>query len=352
MNKSRLDPTAHDAQQRGGAPDELPEDLLALHRETSRELPPLEHFVRAASRRPRTLENLLMATSDNLTRRPLGIAALAGALAVIALLVIPFSYERTTGHTITLALQGGALDAEHLKGIALQMKKLTKAPAVAVQADNSNGALAFTLTSTVSNASGIDADATAKGFAAELTRLGYSASTTVAPVKERVSGSVYAYARDRVINVNVEGKSAAQIENEIRQGLADAGVTNALVSVSKDGSGADEKLKLTVEAQKQLHDPGDAAASEPIPKFVFNKGGAPIGAAGGFTVREEMRRTPDGATLTLIVQDTGKSATIEVQHADTVGDAVITAQVESQLRAAGIDATVTTTDGRVHISKN
>lgn len=350
MNDSRLDPTAHDAQQRGGAPAELPEDLLALHRETSRDLPPLEHFVRPASRRARTWENLLMATSDNLTRRPLGIAALAGTLAVIALLVIPFSYERTTGHTITLALRGDALDAEHLKGIALQMKKLTKAPAVAVQAENSNGALAFTLTGTVSSGSGIDADATAQGFAAELTRLGYTASATVAPVKERVSGSVYAYARDRVINVNVEGKSAAQIENEIRAGLADAGVTNAQVSVSKDGSGADEKLKLMVEAQKHLD--GDATASEPMPTFVFNKDGAPIGGAGGLMVREELRHTPDGATLTLIVQDGGKSATIEVQHADTVGDAAITAQVESQLRAAGIGARVTTTDGRVHLEKN
>ena len=352
MNESRLDPTAPDARKRGGAPAELPEDLLALRRETSRDLPPLEHFVRSASPRARTWEDLLMATSDNLTRRPLGLAALAGALAVIALLVIPFSYERTTGHTITLTLRGGALDAEHLKGIALQMKKLTKTPAVAVQAENSNGALAFTLTGTVSSASGINADATAKGFAAELTRLGYTATATVAPVKERVSGSVYAYARDRVIHVDVEDKSAAQIENEIRAGLAEAGVTDAQVSVSKDGSGTDEKLKLMVEAKKQLHLDGDATANEPMPQFVFNKGGAPIGAAGGFTVREELRRTPDGATLTLIVQDGGKSATIEVQHADTVGDAAITAQVESQLRAAGIGARVTTTDGRVHLEKN
>ena len=349
MNDSRLDPPARDARQTAGADHEVSADLQALRRDSSRELPPLDSFMRAAPRRPRGWEDFLMTSSETLIRRPWGIAALAGALAVIALLVVPFSYERTTGHTLTLALSGGKLDAEHVRGIAMQMKQLTHAKGVAVQAEDKGGALALTFTSTVPNEAGVDVAAAAKAFGAELTRLGYTASTTILPVRERVSGSVYAYARDNVISVNVAGKSAAQIEAEIRQGLADAGVTDAQVSVSTDGNGTDDRLRLKVEA-KQVRGPNDAPNPEPMPQFTFNKDGAPLGGH-GFTVREELRRTQDGATLTLHVQDGDKTATIEVQHADTASDAAITSQVESQLRAARIEATVTTTDGRVNLTK-
>lgn len=288
-----------------------------------------------------------MATLGLLTRRPWTSAVLAGALAVVAALVVPFSYERTTGHAVAVTLSGGQLDQDYVRGIALQFKKLMHADGVSVQAETANGALTFTLSSTVPNRSGLSAAAAANAFSAELSRLGYTASAKVTPVKERVTGSVYAYARDHVIEVDIAGKSAAQIESEIRQGLADAGVTNTQVSVTKDGTDGQD-LRVKVEATKTANGPDGGAAGEPMPQLVLKQGGEPIGGK-GFTVRNEMRKTPDGTTLTLRVQQDGKWATVEIPHVDTMSDAAITAQVQAQLAGAGIDANVTVTNGRVQI---
>ena len=176
-------------------------------------------------------------------------------------------------------------------------------------------------------------------------RLGYTATFLVTDVRERVTGSAYAYVRDQVIQVSLDGKSASQIESEIRQKLADAGVTNAQVSVTEDGPD-NQGLRLKVEAQKTAS--GNEQAPESMPQLVLTRGGQPIEGK-GFTVRAEKRRTPGGTTLTLHVQQEGKTATIEVPHADTQSDAAITSQVEAQLRSAGIDAVVTVTDGHVQI---
>src|SRR5207249_4921407 len=75
---------------------EMATDLEALRRESAHNLPSIESIVRTATRRPRTWEEYLMATFGFLRRRPWVSTALAGALAAIALLVVPFSYERIT----------------------------------------------------------------------------------------------------------------------------------------------------------------------------------------------------------------------------------------------------------------
>lgn len=325
---------------------EMATDLEVLRRESARDLPSIESIVRTASRRPRTGKEYVMATLAVLSRRPWASTALAGALAAIALLVVPFGYERTTGQTVSLTLSGGRLDSQRVRGIALQFKKLLHADAVAVRAEDASPGATFTLSSTVPNRSGAGVAAAANAFSAELTRLGYTASARVTPVKERVTGSVYAYARDHVISIDVDGKSAAQIESEIRQGLADAGVTNAQVSVTKDGTNG-EGLRVKVEATKTATGPGSTSIDQ-VPELVLQKGGQPI-AGKGFTVRAEKRRTPDGTTLTLHVQQDAKTATIEIPHVDTLSDAAIIAQVQSQLASAGIDANVTVRDGRVQI---
>ena len=347
MNDRRLE-SREDSRTAGArAHEEMATDLEALRRDSARDLPSIETIVRTAMRRPRTWEEYLMATFGLLTRRPWASTMLAGALAAIALLVVPFSYERTTGHMVALTLSGDRLDADHLRGIALQLKKLLHSDAVAVQAEDVNGAMTFTLSSTVPNHAQANVAATANAFSAELGRLGYTASARVTAIKERVTGSVYAYARDHVVTVDVDGKTAAQIESEIRQGLTEAGVTNPQVSVTKDGSNG-ENLRVKVEATKTATGSQDQEASEPMPQLVLQKGGETLGGK-GFTVRNELRRTPDGTTLTLHVQQDGKTATIEIPHADTMSDAALTAQIQTQLASAAIEANVTVTNGRVQI---
>ena len=288
-----------------------------------------------------------MATLGFLSRRPWTSAALAGALVVLALLVVPFSYVRTTGQAVALRVSGAGLDAGRVRGIASQFKQALHAETIAVRADASDRGLTFTLSSTVPAGMGLNATLAANVLGAELKRLGYDASATVTPVRERVSGSVYAYARDQVIKVDIANKTPAQIEAEIRQGLANAGITNAQVLVTEDPAVGKEGLKLMLEAKQTSTTPGDRGQA--MPQLVLEKGGVPIGSGNGFTVREEKRRAPDGSTLSLIVGDKGRTVTIDISNIETMSDGAITARVESQLRAAGIDAHVSTSGGRVMI---
>jgi type IV pilus biogenesis protein CpaD/CtpE len=292
-----------------------------------------------------------MTSTRFLRRRPWMSAGLAGALVAVALLVVPFSYNRTIGHTVALTLSGGNLDTNRAAGIARQMKQVLHADGVALEMNAGDGGTTYTLSSTVPNAAGIDAAAAANAFAGELKRLGYGAVATVAPVKERVNGSAYAFVRDRVIEVSVDGKTAAQLEDEIRQGLANAGVPNAQVSVTRNDADGRHELNLTVDAQKTVTGPGAAEAPEVMPQLLLRQGDQPLGGK-GFSVREELRRNAEGTTMTLHVQSDGKNVDITVPHSDTIGDAAIAAQVETQLRAAGIDATVSVTNGRVRFENH
>jgi len=327
---------------------ELAADLEALRRDTERDPVSIDSVVRTASRRPRTWEEYLMATFGSMTRRPWIPAALAGALAVIALCVVPVSYEQTTGHAVALTVRGG-LDQEHLRGLAQQMKSVLHSDGVTVDAEAANGGVAFTLGATVPVKSGIDAAAAAESFRAQLAKLGYDVTAKVTPVRERVTTTGYAYAMNRVIKVEMANKSAAEVENEIRQGLLAAGIENPQVSVEKSTT-ADGKDKLKVEVKATRTSTSRGSAPEVAPEILLTKNGVPVvaGAGDGFTVREEIKKTGDGSkTLTIDVHQGPKSATINIEHPDTIGDAALKSQVESQLAAAGIQADVTIIEGRV-----
>lgn len=348
MNERRLE-SAGDATR-----DAFETDLRALGRETARDLPPLDAFVRAAATRPRAAERRLPSPLELLHGRPWIPTGLAGAIVAVALLVVPLSYERTTGHTVRLALSGGAIDAGRAEAIARQMQRLLHAGGVSLRIDRVDGTATYTLAATVPNAAGVNVTATATAFCAELGRIGYRAAAIVAPVKERVSGSVYAYARDRVIAVSIDGKSAAQLETEIRQALTDAGVPSPKVSVSRSDVDGKHEIDFTVDALKTGAHPNEHGAQEApevLPKLVLEHDGAAIGGD-GFSVREELRRNADGTTLVLHIQDGAKTADVSIPHSDAMGDVELDARVRSQLRAAGIAAKVTVTNGRVQISNH
>jgi hypothetical protein len=287
-----------------------------------------------------------MATMGSLKQRPWLATAVAVVVVAFALLVIPFSYERVSGHQVSLALAGKNLGMDQVGLIAKEMKALLHTEHVMVRAEESGGAPSFVLTGTAPPSAGVNAVAAAHAFETELGRMGYSASASVSSVRERVNGTVYAYAYDRVIEINLDGKSASAIESEISQRLAEAGVKDAQVSVTKKEDGDQHELKVKVEAH-QTSDGGTSSPAE-IPQLVLKQDGAPIGGK-GFTVRIEKHHSLDGATLAIHVTQDGKNATAQVAHSDTMSDAALATEIGNQLKAAGLDVIVTVSNGAVEI---
>src|SRR5262245_13268437 len=78
--------------------EEMTTDLEALRRESARHLRSLESFRPPATRRRAVWEDRFMATFGFVTRRPWASTAIVGVLTAIAALVVPFSYDRVTGH--------------------------------------------------------------------------------------------------------------------------------------------------------------------------------------------------------------------------------------------------------------
>lgn len=326
----------------GGEPaPDLSNDLNALREAAARDLAPLsQHVTTIRSRRPGVAPARrirFMSPIEITKRRPWFAAAVAAVVLVVGLTVIPISYERTTGTRVTLTLAGMS-DAQ-LAALAGQLKAQLHADHVA--ATTSSGS-EYQLEAFVPAAAGIDAALIAQAFAKNLSDRGYHASAVTAPVRERVSGSVYAYAKDLVIRVSTDGKTAAQIEAEVRQKLADAGITDAQVSVTDEAGG--RKVQLSV---KRTAD-GKPAESESNLSLELTKDGKP---ASGPQIRVEVRKTrgADGLTTHLNVTQDAKSASIDLPHSDTMTDAALAAAIESRLKAAGIQATVTVHGGEIQV---
>lgn len=328
-------------------PPDLSADLRALRDHSARDLPPLAHIVDSV--RPRraraasTWKERCMSVLEAKQNRP-WVAVAAVAAVVVAALVIPISYERTTAHRVSLAL-AGVTDPVQTKSIATELKSALHADQVAARLEIENGSPTLTLETSVPVASKVDVAAVAQAFAKNLRERGYQATASVEPVRERVSGSVYAYAQDLVIRVSTDGKTAAQIESEIRQRFADAGIPDAKVSVTDEGANQ-RKVTLEVERQKD----GTSAEAEPAPiRLELTKDGQTLGGA-GTSVEVRKIKTPTGTTLQLDVNKAGKTTAIEVPNVDTMSDAAIKAAIETQLRQAGFDnVEVTVTSGKVQV---
>src|SRR5207249_3106280 len=128
------------------------------------------------------------------------------------------------------------------------------------------------------------------------------------------------------------------------QRLAEAGVPNAQVSVTRKDGADGHELKVQIEAQHdgKTHDHGE------IPQLVLRQNGAPI-TGNGFTVRIENRRAAAGIALSVLVTQDGRSATATVPHSDTMSDAALADAVRSQLTAAGLHVQVSATHGRIDV---
>ena len=330
-----------------GSPDaRIDRDLEALRATSRRDMTSLDHIVEGLpdSRPGRPREEIPMAFLGWFKGRPRVAVPAAVALIAAALLVIPVSYQHTVGQKVTLELAGAGVTRSTLDGIVHQFKGALDAGAVRVEARNGDDAMTYSLSTTVPAKDGASAKAITRAFVHTLTDKGYTASASVDPIREKTSGNVYAMMLDNVIQVSVDGKSASEIEAEIAQELAAAGIPNAQVSVTMDEPG---KMEIQVKAESD--------GSTPIPdqpvEVQLTSDGKPLG---GDLHRAEirMRRTQDdaGEHLILDVTDAGKSGTVTIDDPGSLGDSELAARIQEALAAQGMDGlSVSVQDGQVEV---
>lgn len=283
-----------------------------------------------------------MTTIRTMRARPWLAAAVGAGVVVVLLAAVPFPYMKTTGQQVTLKL-GGALDPARVGQVAKEFKTAVGAAGVSVTGDATDGRLAYRITTSVPARARAKAAATAEAFAKALTARGYTASASTEPVRERVWGPMVAYAMDRVVTIDVDGGSPEQLEAQIRQQLAQAGITDANVTVTQSDGGKKIGIQITKD-----HSDGSSASS-PVPEFHITKGGVPLGDQGA---RVEMHRSTSangGKSMTMSIQQNGKTTEVEIPNAGTMSDADLAATVADKLRAAGIDLDVTVTNGRIMV---
>lgn len=195
-------------------------DLRALADSSARGLPTLDDTARAVTDlRAKRSGGTIM----SLIRKPMLVTAAAVA-AVAAVLVCPVPYTRNAGYELTVSRDG-------------RVAKVRVPTHDAAQAERR---------------------------AAALRRSG--AAVTVAARSERVWGSVYAMAKDKLVHIHVDldGKSDEEVASEVRAQLADSGWTaddvqlrhndegSTLEISGSDGQGRQIKLLRKAEGGKEL----------------------------------------------------------------------------------------------------
>ena len=337
--RSRFDRT--DARGASPVPETLDHDLAALRGFTAEDRPDLETSLRAARSRAGGDKGEGFTMAVHFMRRRPALATVLGVVVVaLGLLAIPISYQRTVGYDIALTMEGANLAQSQVRDMAAGFKETLGAGDAAVMASMENGRLTYVFKATGKG----DARGAAEAFAKELEALGYQVSVSATPVKETVSGNVYAYAMSRAIEISTDGKSAAELESEIRSRLLAAGVTKAQVSVTDLGG---DKRSIKVEAQHTAE--GGAQVVE-VPELVLTKDGKPL--TGGSTI--EVRKKKDAAgviSLGVTIRDDGRTLSEEIPNVGSMSDAQISAEIQSRLDAAGFDLVVGVSGDQITVEK-
>lgn len=166
------------------------------------------------------------------------LVSILGVCAVAAvLLVIPIRYQRTVGHRIDLTVSGQALEQVGIERLTGDVGQVTRARALEVsQAAGGGAVLGIEMLATSEER----AERVAAALVARLRERTFTAEARVSPITETVSGNVYAMVRDRiiVIDVDTEGKTDQEVEDEIRAQLLDEGVADPDVKYHSDGAKA------------------------------------------------------------------------------------------------------------------
>jgi type IV pilus biogenesis protein CpaD/CtpE len=335
-------------------PNAVERDLAALKSRSVRDVPELNETIQTIRRRggvnpvPWYSRRNVMGLIQMIRTRPAVAAAFIGALAVLVAMVVPVSYDKVVGQDVALTVAGNGLGSTEIHQVASSLKDALGAHDVMVEAMSSEAGPRFVLHATLPKRSGADVRKATTVFAQELASRGYSASVAVKPHTERVRYPAVAYAFDQIINISVDGKSAASLEAEIRDRLAQAGVHDAQVSVTDRPDGGRE-VKMTVE-REAVND--GTQPPEPMPQVVLTKDGAPLTGGEGIAVKVKKMKTNSSTTTLVEVNSNGKAATVTVPNSDTLSDAAFADAITTQLHQAGIDAKVTVTNGKISIEPN
>jgi len=330
----------------------LDQDLAALRAVSARNVPDLDTTIQTVRRRglesspgPWNIRRKLMAGIHSVRTRPAVAAVALGAFVVVAALVVPVSYERVVGNDVALTVSGNG--KEQVQAIAQDLQGLLGSGGVRVEALAGDGAPRFVLRANSPMRSAAEVQRATGEFARKLAAAGYSASVRVTPHRERVRYPAAAYAWDQIIRISVDGKAASELESEIRSRLAEAGVSDAQVSVT-DRPGGGRDIQLKVERQN-VGDPSTAPPETGLPQLILTKGGAPVEGE-GFAVKIQRKRASGGPT-TLVVEVTsnGKTAKAEIPNSESMSDADMTSAITTQLRQAGIDILVAVENGKIRV---
>ena len=324
----------------GRGRETIDRDLEALGALSDQGLPGLATSLAAAHRRaPGVGREGVSTMFAFLKSRPALVTGLSIIAVAAGLLMVPVSYERTVGYDVALTLAGANVAEPQVREIARGFKETLGAESATVTASMENGRLTYVLKASAPR----EVRGAAAAFAAGLHQLGYTAAVSTTPRRETVSTNVYAYAMSRVIEISTDGKSAAQLESEIRSRLVAAGVTQADVSVKDLGK---DGRQVEIRAQEVRH---DASGSAELPELVLTKDGKPIG---GDQVRVMKKKDAAGAmSLTAVVTLGGKTTTVEIPDAGSLGDAALASEIQSRLLAAGVDAVVTVHGDQITVEK-
>jgi hypothetical protein len=305
-------------QPEGEAGREIARDLEALGVVTSRDIPGIHDTASAVADRAAhlTREGWLMKGMRFMKARPWMTTAAATAALAAVLLVVPVSYQRTVGHDVTLSL-AGTLDHDTMKKIAGELKTSIGADKVRMSLMDGTDGPVIELSVASPSRSGREVRARAAAFAKALESRGIHATAEVAARREKVSTNMYAYAMDQVVELRIDraGRSPAEIEADIRSQLEAAGIENPSVSVTQEG----DQTKIQIEAHDQ--DAADGGERE----FRINLAGDGTAPMGAKLHQFEVHRTPG------------------------MSDADVKADIERQMREAGVEGTVTVEDGKVEV---
>lgn len=298
--------------------DELDRDLESLRMVTERALPTIDDTARNLTasivRSPRPTEEGFWMKSRRILSARRGLALAGAAVVVAAVLgVVPITYERTLGHEVTLTLAPPTPNADTIARIANQLEQTLEPKEFHTTPGLQAGEVV--LSAWVPSQSGAVLDRTATAFANALSAQGVPARARVTARTQRMSTNVYAMAMNRVIDLHIDraGRTPAAIEADVRAQLEAAGVQNPQVRVTQDG----DQTQVDVQA-----DAADATGRRELKLQMKASGDQPIDQ---------------------------RIHSFEVERKPGMTDADIKAEVERQMREAGVEGQVTVTNGRIEI---
>jgi hypothetical protein len=249
--------------------EKIASDLQALARATTRGLPSPDDTARALTEAQAQRKG---ASIMSKLKRPLMASALTVA-AAIAILVFPVPYSRQRGFDVTFTRSDGRVAHLHIPG-----------------SDRAR------------------AEARAR-------ELAHGADVTLEPRRERVWGSVYAMAQEKLLHIDVDmqGKSEKQIEDEINAQLVQQGWAVDTVVVHRGDEG---KTRMSITA----HSGDEQRRIE-----VVSEG---AGEPGAEHVRVEG---------------------LEVQREPGMSDAELRDKILREMKARGLEGEVSVDNGKVRV---